>query len=303
VRIGNGAHRQLQLDTYGEVLDASWLYHQITGAITDREWALMRGLVEFVCDNWRRPENGIWEVRGALRHFTDSKVMCWVALDRGIRLAYALGDGECQLERWEATREAIRAQVLARGYDRERRSFVQSYDAKALDASTLRLSHVGFLPGDDPRMLATIDRVREELELDGLVYRYRVEETDDGLHGEEGAFLICSFWLVSSLALAGRCEEAQTLLSGPARPRQRPRAVLRGARPGRDDARQLPPGVHTPRANPGGSQRRGRATRRRAAAQLGNPRVLAITPGSSRGRRPMRGRYRVAASEQERPGV
>jgi GH15 family glucan-1,4-alpha-glucosidase len=212
VRIGNRAHEQLQLDTYGEVLDACWLYHKISGSISDEQWQLLRRLIEFVCENWQRPDNGIWEVRGALQQFTHSKVMCWVALDRGIRLAYALGDDGVP-ERWEATREAIRAQVLARGYDRERHSFVQSYGAKALDASTLRLSHVGFLAGDDPRMLATIDLIREELEVDGLVYRYRVEETDDGLHGREGAFVMCSFWLVSSLALAGRCEEAQALLA------------------------------------------------------------------------------------------
>jgi len=194
VRVGNAAHDQLQLDTYGEVLDACWLYERICGGLSSEHWRLVRGLVEFVCANWRRADNGIWEVRGPRRHFTHSKVMCWVALDRGIRLARALGDDGVEVQRWEATREAIHAEVLARGYDRQRRAFVQSYGSKALDASALRFSHVGFLPGDDPRMLATIERICEELALDELVYRYRVKESDGGLAGQEGAFVICSFW-------------------------------------------------------------------------------------------------------------
>lgn len=211
VRIGNGAHGQLQLDTYGEVLDAAWLYHRMTSGLSEGRFDFLRGLVDFVARNWQRPDNGVWEVRGPLQHFTHSKVMSWVALDRGVRLARALGE-EADAERWLPLRDGIKEDVLAHGYDRRRGAFVQAYGSEALDASVLRLSHVGFLDGDDPRMLATIDRVRQELEVEGLVYRYRVEQTDDGLAGHEGAFGICSFWLVSSLALAGRVEEARELL-------------------------------------------------------------------------------------------
>lgn len=211
VRIGNAAQDQLQLDIYGEVLDACWLYQRISGPLSEEHWAFARALVEFVCANWRRADNGIWEVRGGRRHFTYSKVMSWVALDRGIRIAEELRhDGV--LDRWREVRAEIRADVMRHGYDEQRRAFVQSYGSKALDASALRFSHVGFVEGDDPRMLATIERIREELEVDGLVHRYRVEETDDGFTSQEGAFGICSFWLVSSLAMAGRDEEANALL-------------------------------------------------------------------------------------------
>lgn len=211
VRIGNAAQGQLQLDTYGELLDAAWLYQRMTGNVGERHWALLRDLVDYAVRNWRRPDNGIWEVRGPPQHFTHSKLMSWVALDRGIRLAGELSH-DADARHWAPVRDEIASDVLARGYDARLGAFVQAYGSKALDASALRFSHVGFLAGDDPRMLTTIDRVRERLEVDGLVYRYRTDETDDGLAGSEGAFGICSFWLVSSLALAGRTDEAEELL-------------------------------------------------------------------------------------------
>ncbi len=212
VRVGNGAHAQLQLDTHGSVLDAALVYQQMTGALGTGHWSLLRSLVDHTCERWREPDSGIWEVRSEVRHFTHSKVMSWVCVDRGIRLAELVGVDVAPLERWRRTREAVHSDVLERGYDAERGAFVQHYDSGALDASSLRFSLVGFLPGDDPRITSTIDRVIEELEIeDGLVLRYRQGETDDGLSGGEGAFAICSFWLVSALALAGRREQAERL--------------------------------------------------------------------------------------------
>lgn len=222
VRIGNAAHEQLQLDTYGGVLDAALVFGQMTGSLGERHWPLLRTMVDVTCDRWREPDNGIWEVRGKRQHFTHSKVMAWVAIDRGLRLADMLGIEDAPLDRWQDERDAIHHDVLDRGWNDERRTFTQAYGSRGLDASLLRLSLVGFLPGDDPRVLATIDRVIEDLEVaDGLVMRYRNEHTDDGLTGEEGTFAICAFWLVSALALAGRDEDAKRrldLLAGRASP-------------------------------------------------------------------------------------
>lgn len=208
VRLGNGAHDQLQLDTYGDVLDASWAHYLLTSEMDPEDWDYLRYLVEFACSNWERPDNGLWEVRGGLQHFTHSKVMCWVAVDRGIRLAEEAGL-DADLDRWKHTRDAIRERTLREGYDERRNTFVQAYGSQAVDASSLRFSLVGFVEGHDPRMIGTIDRVIEELAVDGLVYRYRVSETDDGLAGGEGTFGICSFWLCAALALAGRQDEAR----------------------------------------------------------------------------------------------
>jgi GH15 family glucan-1,4-alpha-glucosidase len=210
VRIGNGAHDQLQLDTYGGVLGAALIYEQRTGALTTSHWALLRSLVEFTVRHWREPDNGIWEVRSQRRHFTHSKVMAWVCVDRGIQLAELLGIPDAPLARWQQARDAIHADVLEHGYDPDRGAFVQSYGDGALDASALRFPLVGFIAGDDPRMTSTIDRIIEELESsEGLVHRYNQQHVDDGLAGGEGAFAICSFWLVSALVRAGRLEEAE----------------------------------------------------------------------------------------------
>lgn len=210
VRVGNGAHDQLQLDTYGGVLGAALIYQQRTAALSRDHWALLRSLVEFTVTHWREPDNGIWEVRSERRHFTHSKVMAWVCVDRGIQLARLMEIPDAPLGQWRQVREAIRADVLEHGYDAARGAFVRSYGEIALDASALRFPLVEFIAGDDPRMTSTIDRIICELETsDGLVHRYDQQRVDDGLAGGEGAFAICSFWLVSALVRAGRQEEAE----------------------------------------------------------------------------------------------
>jgi len=171
-------------------------------------WAMMHTLVEHVCAHWHEPDSGIWEVRGDLRHFVYSKVMCWVALDRGIRAAQQLGL-EADLPRWCIIRDQIRADILSHGYNTSLGAFTQSYDNDALDASNLLLPLVGFIPADDPRMRSTIDRTIERLtDENGFVYRYLSE---DGIEGTEGTFSICTFWLVDNLAMQGRVDEARSL--------------------------------------------------------------------------------------------
>jgi GH15 family glucan-1,4-alpha-glucosidase len=210
VRVGNGAHTQFQLGTYGAVLGAAVVYQRLTGALSLEHWTLLRSMVEFTCLHWLEPDSGIWEVRSKPRHFTHSKVMAWVCVAAGIELAELCAVADAPLVRWRRTRDEIRADVLERGYDADRGAFVQAYGARALDASLLRLPLVGFLAGDDPRVTSTIERIIEELETDeGLVSRYLQGESDDGLPGGEGAFAVCSFWLVSALARAGRVQDAK----------------------------------------------------------------------------------------------
>ncbi len=210
VRIGNAAHGQLQIDVFGEVLDA--LHQAAVAGVGEADgdtWPLVVALLDRLGEVWRQPDDGIWEVRGDRRHFTHSKVMAWVAFDRGIRWAQDFGmDGP--VDEWAAQRDEIHAEVLERGVDR-RGVFVQSYDSTALDASVLLVPIVGFLPPEDSRVGATIDAILEELTDDGLVLRYRQEHTDDGLEGDEGVFLLCSFWMVQALALHGRVEDAEAL--------------------------------------------------------------------------------------------
>jgi len=210
VRIGNAASEQFQLDVYGEVLGAAFLGAQLLGRIEERYWPRWRTLVEHVETIWREPDDGIWETRGPRRHFTHSKVMAWVVFDRAVRLVEQF-DLEAPLERWKGTREEIHREVCEQGYDAERNTFTQYYGSKELDASNLNIPLVGFLPGTDERVTGTIDAIRRELGRDGFVSRYSTAETDDGLSGDEGQFLACSFWLVSALALNGRVEEARTL--------------------------------------------------------------------------------------------
>ncbi|WP_341718719.1 glycoside hydrolase family 15 protein [Micromonospora sp. FIMYZ51] len=206
VRIGNEAAEQVQFDTYGHILDAALAYHELTGDLTDEQWALLRRHIDMLAQRWREPDHGIWEIRGPRQHYVNAKVMIWVCLDRGIRLAELLDDRSADVDRWRDARDAVHAEVLERGFNRQVNSFVMTYGSTELDASLLRIPLVGFLPGDDPRVLATIDRLRQELEIGpGLLLRYRA---DDGLPGEEGAFLLCSFELVSALVLAGRRDEA-----------------------------------------------------------------------------------------------
>ncbi len=213
VRVGNGASRQFQLDVYGEVLD---VLHEARRAELERSeesWALQTALLTNLERRWHEPDEGIWEVRGPRRHFTHSKVMAWVAFDRGVK-AVEQFDHEGPVERWRACRDAIHAEVLEHGFDRELGSFVQSYGSKRLDASLLMVPLVGFLPPDDERVAGTVDAIQRELVHDGLVRRYShdddVEEVD-GLPPGEGCFFLCSFWLVDNLALLGRVEEAEAL--------------------------------------------------------------------------------------------
>ncbi len=214
VRIGNGAVLQKQLDVFGEVMDCIHLYRrqgcfERYGETLDSTlWVMMREFVEHVCAHWHETDSGIWEVRGDLRHFVYSKVMCWVALDRGIRAAQQL-NLEADLPRWCAVRDQIRADILSHGYNTALGAFTQSYDDDALDASNLLLPLVGFIPPDDPRMRSTVDRIIERLtDVNGFVYRYTA---DDGLEGSEGTFSICTFWLVDNLAMQGRVDEARSL--------------------------------------------------------------------------------------------
>jgi GH15 family glucan-1,4-alpha-glucosidase len=210
VRVGNAASEQFQLDVFGEVANVMFIGAETLGRIEQRLWPRWRAIVEHVDTIWREPDDGIWESRGERRHYTYSKVMAWVVFDRAVRIAERF-ELEAPLERWKATREEIHAEVCERGYDAERRTFTQYYGSSELDASVLNIPLVGFLPGDDERVTGTIDAVARELGRDGFVSRYSTAETDDGLPGDEGQFLACSFWLVSALALNGRPAQARTL--------------------------------------------------------------------------------------------
>ena len=213
VRIGNGAAGQLQLDVYGEVVDALHLARQRGLEASDPAWALTRKVFEWLETGWREPDQGIWEVRGPRRHFTHSKVMAWVAFDRAVKAIERLGR-EGPLERWQATRDAIKEDVLEQGYNAEIGAFVQYYGSDRLDASLLLLPLVGFLPAKDERVVGTVDAIQRDLLRDGLVERYRADTENvevDGLPPGEGVFLPCSFWLVAVLAQQGRTEEAVEL--------------------------------------------------------------------------------------------
>jgi alpha,alpha-trehalase len=209
VRVGNGAFHQRQNDVYGAVLDSVYLHSKNRDHIPERLWPVLSDQVRCATKVWKLPDQGIWEARGKPRHYVSSKLMCWVALDRGARLAERRGE-ERDVERWQAIASEIREDILTRGVD-SRGVFRQHYDTDALDASCLLVPLVRFLPSDDPRVHATVCAIRDELTEGGLVLRYRTEETDDGLQGEEGTFLICSFWLVSALSEIGEQREAEHL--------------------------------------------------------------------------------------------
>jgi GH15 family glucan-1,4-alpha-glucosidase len=210
VRIGNAASEQFQLDVYGEVAAVMFIGAEHLGTIERRLWPRWRSIAEHVETIWRKPDDGIWEARGPQRHYTYSKVMAWVVFDRAVRIAERF-DLDAPLDRWRAVRDEIHTEVCERGYDAERRTFTQYYGSTELDASVLNIPLVGFLPGTDDRVSGTIDAVWRELGHDGFVSRYSTADTDDGLPGDEGQFLACSFWLVSALALNGRPDEARTL--------------------------------------------------------------------------------------------
>ena len=210
VRIGNAASEQFQLDVYGEVAGVMFVGAELLGRIEERLWPRWRAIIEHVETIWREPDDGIWEARGPQRHYTYSKVMAWVVFDRGVRLAERF-ELEAPVERWKQIRDEIHAEVCEQGYDPERNTFTQYYGSKELDASVLNIPLVGFLPGTDERVTGTIDAVSRELGRDGFVSRYSTAETDDGLAGDEGQFLACSFWLVSALAMNGRVDDARSL--------------------------------------------------------------------------------------------
>ncbi|MFC0625436.1 glycoside hydrolase family 15 protein [Kribbella deserti] len=210
VRIGNAAADQLQLDVFGEVMDVLALARESEIGPSDDAWSVQQGLMNHLQGIWHEPDEGIWEVRGDRQHFTYSKVMTWVAFDRAARAVQRFGlSGPAK--QWRATADEIHQQVCAQAYDPDRNTFTQAYGGKALDASVLLIPQVGFLPPTDARVVGTIEAVQRELAVDGFTRRYRTDHTDDGLSGDEGAFLICSFWLADSLALIGRVGEARAL--------------------------------------------------------------------------------------------
>ncbi|MEV7804716.1 glycoside hydrolase family 15 protein [Microbispora sp. NPDC088329] len=212
VRIGNGAATQLQLDIYGEFVDALYQARKQGMTPDDHAWALVTKVMEFFEHNWDQPDEGLWEVRGPRRHFVHSKVMAWVAADRMVRVIEELGR-RGDAERWRALRDRIHAEVCDKGYDPGRNTFTQSYGSRELDAALLQIPIVGFLPADDPRVIGTVEAVERELMTDGFVLRYPVAEDNpvDGLPGGEGAFLACSFWLAEARAMIGRHDEAVEL--------------------------------------------------------------------------------------------
>lgn len=209
VRIGNDAYRQDQHDVWGALLDSIYLHTRSRDSLDERIWPILSKQVEMAIANWRKPDRGIWEVRGEPKHFTSSKMFCWVACDRGARLAEVREDWELA-KRWQAVADEIHADICEHGVD-DRGVFVQHYGTKSLDAALLLMPLLRFLPPDDPRVRNTVLAIAEELTENGLVLRYRTEETDDGLAGKEGTFLICSFWLVSALVEIGELRRAREL--------------------------------------------------------------------------------------------
>jgi GH15 family glucan-1,4-alpha-glucosidase len=210
VRIGNAASEQFQLDVYGEVVDSLHQTRQMQVPEDPSAWALQRAILEFLEAAWQDADEGIWEVRGGRRDFTHSKVMAWVAFDRAVKAVEQFGlDGP--VDRWRAARDEVHREVCERGFDAERNAFTQYYGSKTLDASTLMIALVGFLPATDPRIVGTVEAIQRELLVDGLVLRYASEHGVDGLPPGEGVFLPCSFWLADNLNLMGRSEEGIAL--------------------------------------------------------------------------------------------
>lgn len=210
VRIGNAAFEQLQLDVPGELMDVLHVGRKFQLQPDDDAWRFQTSMLDRLEEDWDKPDEGIWEVRGGSRHFTHSRLMCWVAFDRAIKAVENFGLSG-PVERWAAMRERIRADICRRGWDERKSSFVQYYGGAALDASLLLVAEIGFLQPDDPRFAGTVAAVERELLVDGLVLRYRVEETPDGLPGGDGVFLACSFWLVDAYVMLGRYDDAERL--------------------------------------------------------------------------------------------
>lgn len=213
VRIGNGAAKQKQLDIYGELVNVLYETRRFGIDISDSEWELVRKLVEYVCDAWNTKDAGIWEVRGGYQHFVHSKLMCWVAIDRALQIADK-HQKDCPREKWTGVREQIKNDILEKGFNKKLNSFVQAYDSEILDATSLLIPIYKLLPFNDPRVQGTLNAILDQLTTkNGLVYRYRTDDnTIAGMPGKEGAFLICSFWLIDVLAYSGRIEEAKSIL-------------------------------------------------------------------------------------------
>jgi len=208
VRVGNGAAAQLQLDIYGEMIDSIYLYNKYGEPISYDAWMSLCKVIDWLCENWDRPDEGIWETRGGQQHFTYSRLMSWVAIERAIRMARQRGL-PADLVAWLGVRDRITTEIMERGWHPQRQAFVQHYDTDVLDASVLLMPLVKFIAPRDPRWLSTLDAIGNELVSDSLVYRYNVSASPDGLEGEEGTFSICSFWYVEALTRAGRLEEAR----------------------------------------------------------------------------------------------
>ena len=245
MRIGNAAYSQRQHDVWGALLDSVYLHSKAADHLDNRIWPILERQVGEALKHWREPDAGIWEVRGEPKHFTSSKIMCWVALDRGAKIARMDGDDDKAAE-WELAADEIKQDILDNGVD-ERGVLTQYYGSTSLDASLLLAPLLRFLPPDDPRIRATVMAIRDELTVDGLVLRYKVEETDDGFSGEEGTFTICSFWLVSALCEIGEHQPRPAALRQALVVRRAAGAVRRGDRPAqRSPPRKLPAGVHPP---------------------------------------------------------
>ncbi len=215
VRVGNAAATQKQLDIYGELMQCIHLYanheafqHRQEEFLKDT-WPMIRGMADYAAKHWHEPDSGLWEIRGAERQFVDSNALCWVALDRALQLAAMAPRTNGDLSGWKQNRDQIRASILEHGYDAQLGSFVQSYGSKIVDASALRLSMIGLIEPTDPRMVSTVKRIEKNLMRDGLVYRYR--GADDGVKGEEGTFVMCTFWLMDNYIMQGRMQEAEEL--------------------------------------------------------------------------------------------
>jgi GH15 family glucan-1,4-alpha-glucosidase len=247
------------------------------GHISERLWRQLCELLDYLESAWQEPDDGMWEARGPRRHYTQSKVMAWLAFDRAIALS-STSSWQGPVQRWQQVRAQIHDEILERAYDPQRHTFTQSYGSAALDAGALMVGLVGLLDPADDRFTGTIDAVRRELGHDGFISRYSTDATDDGLSGSEGQFLACSFWLVEALALNGRQAEARRAVRAAARAAQRPGPVRRGVRRRpRPAGRQLPAGVHPP-----GADRSGQGPQRRAGRDpIHNARAAAAPAGAA----------------------
>ena len=248
MRIGNAAADQRQLDIYGELIDSVYLYNKYGSPIFSETWDNLRRIVDWLCENWDQADEGIWETRGGQKDFTYSRLMCWVALERSIRMNRARGlPGD--IVRWLAERDRIYNQIMQKGWSEERGAFVQHYGSDVLDASLLLMPLTLFIAPSDPRWLSTLDAIGDELVSDSLVYRYNVEASPDGLRGDEGTFSICSFWYVEALTRAGRVDEARLAFEKMLTYANHLGLYSEEIGPTGEALGQLPAGVHPPGAD------------------------------------------------------